>query len=277
MGLSASRINIVINTLLASMLVEGAISYLNYAYRLMHFPLGVFAVALGTVTLPKVSEHAAQKKMDELIATYDEAMGLTMFLVIPSAVFLAGFGTDLVRLIFERGAFNANATMETSRALFFYAFGLVGFAGVRVAAPVFYALGDSRRPMYYSITAVLINIILNFPFIKLWGFAGLAAATSAAGLANIFLLGFNIRKRIPEINYAGLLWRSLKITVAAVLAFLAVHYSGIDSLLVANNIWRKIAVVSMQIAGMGLVYLFFCRIFRVEEIYRVKDIFKFKK
>lgn len=277
MGLSASRINIVINTLLASMLIEGAISYLNYAYRLMHFPLGVFAVALGTVTLPKVSEDAAQNKMDRLIATYDEAMGLTMFLVIPSAVFLAGFGTDLVKLIFERGAFGAHATMETSRALFFYAFGLVGFAGVRVAAPVFYALGDSRRPMYYSITAVLVNIVLNFAFIPIWGFAGLAAATSAAGLANVFLLGFNIRKQIPEISYAGLLWRTLKIIIATILAFLGVYYSRVDSLIVQNNIWGKISVVSIQIIGMGIMYLILCRVFRVEEIHRVKDIFKFKK
>ncbi len=277
MGLSASRINIVINTLLASMLIQGSISYLNYAYRLMHFPLGVFAVALGTVTLPKVSEDAAQKRIDQLAATYDEAMGLTMFLVVPSAVYLAGFGTDLVRLIFERGAFSAEATMETSRALFFYAFGLVGFAGVRVAAPVFYALGDSRRPMYYSITAVLVNIILNFVFIPIWGFAGLAAATSAAGLANIFLLGYNIRKRVPEINYADLLWRTLKITIAAALAFLAIYHIKLDSFIAHGDIWGKTAVVLLEIFGMGLVYLILCRFFRIQEIYHVKDIFKFKK
>lgn len=274
MGLSASRINIVINTLLASMLVEGSISYLNYAYRLMHFPLGVFAVALGTVALPKVSEEAARNQIDKLAATYDEALGLTLFLVIPSAVYLAGFGEDLVRLIFQRGAFGEEATLQTARALFFYSFGLVGFSGVRVAAPVFYALGDSKKPMYYSINAVLINIVLNFVFIRFWGFAGLAAATSAAGLANLFLLGFNLRKKVPQIKYRGLLWRGIRVLTAALVAFFTVRFSGLENLVVPDNLLTKLIMVIMQVGCMGLIYLMLCVILKVEDLKHIRGIFR---
>jgi putative peptidoglycan lipid II flippase len=120
LGLSASRINILVNTLLASLLIEGAMSYLNFAYRLMHFPLGVFAVAVGTVALPKLSGEVARNQIDQLVKIFNESLSLTMFLVIPSAVYLASFSDDLVRLIYERGAFGSEATIQTSTALLFY-------------------------------------------------------------------------------------------------------------------------------------------------------------
>ncbi len=276
MGLSASRINIVINTLLASLLVEGAISYLNYSYRLMHFPLGVFAVALGTVVLPKISEDAARKDIRQMVSTYDEALGLTMFLVIPSAVYLAGFGEDLVRLIYQRGAFGDDASVQTGRALYHYAYGLIGFAGVRVIAPVYYAMGDSRRPMYYSIISVLINVILNFAFIEFWGFAGLAAATSVAGLANFGMLGFFVRRKVPEISYRSIAIRTIKITLAAVAACLAVKYSGVDSLFEQSNIWSKTGSVLLQLGGMSLIYLGLCFLLRIEDFNNIKDFLRYR-
>jgi putative peptidoglycan lipid II flippase len=257
--------------------VEGAISYLNYSYRLMHFPLGVFAVALGTVVLPQISEYAALKDIKKLVSTYDEALGLTMFLVIPSAVYLAGFGEDLVRLVYQRGAFGDEASVETGRALFHYAYGLVGFAGVRVIAPVYYAMGDSKRPMYYSVISVLINVVLNFPFIKFWGFAGLAAATSAAGLANFAMLGFFVRKKVPEISYRSVALRTAKIIFAAVAACLIMKYSGVDGLFEQINVWSKIGVVLLQLGGMSLIFLGLCFLFRVEDFNNIKDFLRYRR
>lgn len=277
LGLSASRINILINTLLASLLIEGALSYLNFAYRLMHFPLGVFAVALGTVTLPRASEEVARNQSDRLAGTFHEAIGLTMFMVIPSAVYLAGFGEDLVRLIFERGAFTAEATEQTARALYHYAYGLVGFAGVRVAAPLYYALGDSKRPMLYSIIAVATNVALNFAFIPLFGFAGLAAATSAAGLVNLLLLVVNLRKKIDGIRYLSLILHTAKMLLAALAAYYLVSMVNLPVVIGRTDMPGQILLIVVQIAAMGLVYIFLLWLLRSEEIRRALTLLHGKK
>ncbi|MFH2037194.1 MAG: murein biosynthesis integral membrane protein MurJ [Candidatus Zixiibacteriota bacterium] len=276
LGLSASRINILINTLLASMLIEGAMSYLNYAYRLMHFPLGVFGVALGTVTLPKISGDASRNDLEQLKKTFHEAFGLAMFLVIPSTVYLIGFGNDLVQLVYQRGAFDPVATARTAQALYFYAFGLIGFAGVRVIAPAYYALSDSRRPMYYSIVSVIVNIGLNFAFMPLWGFAGLAAATSVAGLVNLFLLLYNLRHKISGINFSFMLWKVAKILAAVMLAYFIISSINFKILIGINSLWDKIALVTIQVAGLGGLYILFAWLLRIEELKNILNIFSRK-
>jgi putative peptidoglycan lipid II flippase len=268
LGLSASRINILVSTLLASMLMEGAMSYLNYAYRLMHFPLGVFGVALGTVALPKVSEQVASKREDLLVHTFHEAVCLSSFLVIPSAIYLAGFGTDLVRLIYERGAFGIEATAQTSRALLFYSFGLVGFAGVRVTAPVFYAMGDAKRPMIYSLISVGLNIVLNFALIPVWGFAGLAAATSVAGLVNYLQLIFSLRKQIPSIDFRYISFHFMKVLLGGITAFLLVRFIPMADWFAVTGVSGKILVVFTQIALMGILYFAVLNILGVGEVGR---------
>ncbi|SYZ74031.1 Protein MurJ homolog [Candidatus Zixiibacteriota bacterium] len=277
LGLSASRINIVVSTLMASLLMEGSMSYLNYAYRLMHFPLGVFGVALGTVTLPKVSEHVARQQYDQLIKTFNDAIGLSMFLIIPSAVYLAGFGQDVVRLIYERGAFHSLATTRTAQALFFYSFGLVGFAGVRVAAPIYYALGDARRPMYYSVISVIVNIILNFALIPLWDFAGLAAATSVAGLVNFFLLLYSMKKMVAGMDYKYLYILNGKIIFGSLLSFFLAYIIRFDHIITMSNIWAKVAVVIMQITTMAVLYLVILKIMKVSEVNRLLTFLKIRR
>ncbi|UCD94551.1 MAG: murein biosynthesis integral membrane protein MurJ [Candidatus Zixiibacteriota bacterium] len=272
LGLSASRINILVNTLLASLLIEGAISYLNYAYRLMHFPLGVFGVALGTVTLPKVSDDVARKDSRQLVRTFHEAIGLAFFLIIPSAVYLAGFGEELIRLIYQRGAFGPEATVQTTRALYLYSFGLVGFAGVRIVAPVYYALSDAKRPMYYSVTAVAINIALNFAFIPVWGFAGLAAATSVAGLSNLLLLVINLKGKVVGVDYSHIIDKVFKVLLCSLAAMLAVKLIGLEALIAPVNLMGKIAIVGLQIAIMGIIYILLARLLKVNEVTKLMEL-----
>jgi len=188
-----------------------------------------------------------------------------MFLVIPSSVYLIGFGNDLVRLIYERGAFDPAATTQTTQALYFYSFGLIGFAGVRVAAPVFYAMADSRRPMYYSVASVVINIGLNFAFIPLWGFAGLAAATSAAGLVNLGLLMYNMRHKIAEMDFSVIIIKAIKIIIAAVAAYFIVSSVNLELIIGTGSLKYKIAIVALQVAGLGGLYLIFAWLLRVNE------------
>jgi len=264
-GMSAGRVNILLNTLLASFLMEGSISYLSYSYRLMHFPLGVFAVALGTVALPNASEAVARGDMKELGRTFHRAFGLNMFLVLPSAVFLWLLGRDLVDLIYQWGAFSETDAANTARALTHYSYGLIGFAAVRVTVPFFYALKDSMLPMKISIVSVVVNMLLYFPLIKLWDFAGLAAATSIAGILNFSLLLYYLPSRRIPVRY-GLLFLSVtRIGVAAVFAVLAAELVPINLVSHQSEVAGRVIALGAKLGMAAFFYLLLCFVFRVEE------------
>ncbi len=268
-GLSAGRVNILVSTLLASFLADGAISYLNYSFRLMHFPLGVFAVALGTVSLPKISELATRKDIDGVQSTFLEAWNLNLFLVVPSAFYLAIIGPLLIDLIYQHGRFTPADSAKTALALLHYSYGLVGFAVVRIIAPVYYALGDSKLPMKISILSVVVNIAIYYPLIKLMDFAGLAAATSIAGLLNAgLLLWFMPSKGVP------LPWRKigislLKVTAASAIALCAAKYFPVDLTGQHPGIWGRLLNLLLLSAISVIVYLLVCYILRVRELSRL--------
>jgi putative peptidoglycan lipid II flippase len=199
-GLAAGRVNIFVNTLLASLLAAGSVSYLTYSYRVMHLPLGVIAVALGTVALPKASALAAVDDTEGLAATFYRAIHLCFFLVFPVAAFFVVCGDEVIGLLFQHGRFGAEDTFNTYQALIWYSVGLIGFAGVRVTAPVYYALKNAVTPMRYSIIAVLVNLGANFVFIPILGFAGLALATGLGGLVNFGLLLRNLPRHVKSIE-----------------------------------------------------------------------------
>jgi putative peptidoglycan lipid II flippase len=265
-GMSAGRINILVNTLLASFLIEGSISYLNYSYRLMHFPLGVFAVALGTVALPSASEKAARGDMEGLARTFREAISLNMLLIVPSAVVLAVWGHEIVTLIYKWGEFSEVHADNTTLALLHYSYGLIGFAAVRVTVPVFYALGDSKLPMKISIATVFLNMFLYFPMISLLDFAGLSSATSLAALVNFGLLLYFMPKKGVPVSYRGLALNFLRIVLAALLAVIGVRFLPYDfSAGQSEVVGRMLDLLVPVVAGL-LMYLGLCYVFRVKEI-----------
>jgi putative peptidoglycan lipid II flippase len=271
-GLSAGRINILVSTLLASFLAEGSISYLNYSYRLMHFPLGVFAVALGTVALPKVSELVLRQDRDGLSRTFNQAINVNMFLVIPSAVILALLGDEIVTAIYRWGRFSEADAVNTALALRHYSYGLVGFAAVRVTVPFFYAFGDSRLPMKISVLSVTVNMLIYYPLIKVLDFAGLAAATSLAGLLNFGLLAYYLREKGFPIAYARIGLNLVRITLAALLAFYVAKLVPVSFAGETGVVARLAALVVPLVAGTAL-YLALCFVFRVKEVDRVRRLF----
>ncbi len=268
-GLSAGRVNILVSTLLASFLAEGALSYLNYSFRIMHFPLGVFAVALGTVALPKVSELVARKDFDNLNKTFQQAIGLNFFIVIPSAVVLALVAPMIIKSIFQWGAFGEIDTSKASLALMHYSYGLVGFAVVRVVVPFYYAFGDSRLPMRVSIVTVAANLLLYYPLILVLDFAGLAAATSLAGLLNATLLLVFLSTKPIEINWGRLLLNLFRVTLAAILAFYLAKITQFNfSQIEFEALKRAAQLISILSIG-GVAYFIFCLIFRVSEAVKI--------
>jgi len=199
-GLAATQVNVFVNTVLATGEGTGAVSWLNYAFRLMYLPIGLFGVSIATATLPAVSRHAAQS--DEPAARRTVADGLTLMLVlnVPATVGLMVLATPIVRVIFERAAFTAADTAATAAAVQFYALGLVGYSIVRIASPVFYALGQNRTPVMISVATVLANALLNVALVRVMGYRGLALGTSIAALFNAALLMFFLRRRLDGIE-----------------------------------------------------------------------------
>jgi putative peptidoglycan lipid II flippase len=268
-GLSAGRINILVGTLVASFMMEGSISYLNYSFRLMHFPLGVFAVALGTVALPQVSGMVARKEMERLSNTFLEAISLNLFVVVPSAVFLALMGNEVVGLIYHWGAFSRQDVANTSLALLHYSYGLIGFAAVRVTVPFFYAFGDSRLPMRISMLAVAVNMLLYYPLTKVLNFAGLAAATSIGGIINFVLLVAYLPRKGVVIPWGRLVLNGIRIALASFMAFYLALLWPYRFVAGESELLRRLADVFEPLVIASVLYVFFCFLFRVRETSRL--------
>jgi len=214
-GLAATQVNVLVNTVLATGEGTGAVSWLNYAFRLMYLPIGLFGVSIATATLPAVSRYVATG--DERAARTTVADGLSMMLMlnIPATVGLMVLAPSIVRLIFERGAFTAADTAATAAAVQFYAIGLVGYSVVRITSPVFYALGQNRTPVMVSVATVLTNALLNVWLVGLMGYRGLALGTSIAALVNGALLMFFLRRRLGGIEGGRVSASLARIAIAA--------------------------------------------------------------
>ena len=221
LGLAATQINVFVNTVLATGEGTGAVSWLNYAFRLMYLPIGLFGVSIATATLPAVSRHTARHDGSAARGTVADGLSLMLMLNVPATVGLMVLATPIVRLIFERGAFTAADTVATAAALQFYAIGLVGYSIVRIASPVFYALGQSRTPVVVSVATVLTNVVLNVALVRVMGYRGLALGTSIAALFNAALLMFFLRRSLDGIEGARVAGSMVRIAVASALMGLA--------------------------------------------------------
>ncbi len=214
-GMAATQINVMVNTQLATGQAEGAASWLNYAFRLMYLPIGLFGVSIATATLPTVSRHATQKDLGAVRDTISRGISLMLTLNIPATVGLIVLGFPIVRVIFEHGKFNPNDTLATATALQLYAVGLVGYSVVRIVSPVFYALGRSRVPVIVSAGAVLVNATLSILLVRAMGYAGLALGTSLAALFNATVLFVVLRQSIGGLNEGRLLNSAVRIALAS--------------------------------------------------------------
>jgi len=206
---------VLINSIFASYLQDGAVSWLNIAFRLMQLPLGIFGVAVATVTLPLISRSAAQGNTGEFRGALAHALRLVMLLTIPSAIGLIIMAEPIISLIYQHGRFTAFATEQTAGALQFYAIGLVGYSIVRIASPAFYALGDSRTPVTISMAAVAVNAGANLALVRVLGYRGLALGTSIAAIFNAGALLWMLRRRLDGLEERRLSSELIRIIVAS--------------------------------------------------------------
>lgn len=236
LGSSVAQINLLFDTLIASFLVAGSVSWLYYSDRLVEFPLGVFAIALSTVILPSLSRSHANESTDEFSRTVDWALRMVLLIGIPSAVGLFLLARPMLVTLFNYGDFGATDVDMAGLSLMAYAVGLPGFMLVKVLAPAFYSRKDTVTPVRIAIAALLTNIVLNLLFVVPMVLldipgphAGLALATSLAAWVNAGLLFHMLKKKQvyrPESGWPRL---SLQLGCAAI-ALAAVLLLGMPAL-----------------------------------------------
>lgn len=273
-GGAAVQVNVLINSNFASYIPgTGPVSWLNYAFRLMQFPIGVFGVAIATATLPAISRSAARKDEADFRRTLAGAIRLALLLTIPSAVGLIVLGRPIIALIYERGHFGPGDTSHTAAALGFFAVGLTGYAAIKILAPAFYALGDSRTPMIISLLSMLTNFVMNWSLVGVMQERGLALSTSTVGLANCGLLYLIMRKRIN-----GIEGRRTAIAVAKILSASAVMGAACWainrglSLVLGDGFGARVAVLLGSVGIGAVLFYLLASLLRVEELKSATDV-----
>ena len=224
-GTAAVQMNIFVDQWFASYFGNGAVTWLNCAFRLMQFPIGLFGVAIGVATLPSVSAHAGRGDLVEFRKTLGRSIRLAFFLCMPAACGLSVLALPIISAIYQHGKFNAFSTEQTVACVRAFSVGLVAYAAIKIIAPTFYALGDSRTPMYVAIAAIAVNAGMDYLFAIVCGMktAGLALSTSVVALFNFFLLLGLMRRKIGRVE-ATVLWRSfLKVAFASVVMSIAAY------------------------------------------------------
>jgi putative peptidoglycan lipid II flippase len=216
-GLAATQVNVFVNTVLATGEGTGAVSWLNYAFRLMYLPIGLFGVSIATATLPAVSRHAAQADRPAIRRTLADGLSLMLMLNVPATVGLIALSVPIVQIIFERRAFTPGDTLATAAALQFYAIGLIGYSVVRIASPTFYALNESRTPVKISMATVVVNVVLNLALVRAMGYEGLALGTSLAAMVNATALIVLLRRRLGGLEGRRVALSFAKIAIASLL------------------------------------------------------------
>jgi putative peptidoglycan lipid II flippase len=224
-GLAAMQVNLFVNSWLASGLGTGAVSWLDYAFRLMYLPIGLFGVSIATASLPTISGHAATSDDAGVRRAISSGLRMILMLNIPATAGLMVLAVPIVTLIFERGRFMPADTAATAAALAFYAPGLIGYSAVKLISSAFYALGNSRIPLAASTVSVATNIVLNLAMVRWLGHRGIALGTAIAALVNSGLLLWFLRSRLGGLDDRRVVVATAKITLASLVMAGAAYYA----------------------------------------------------
>ncbi|UCH07875.1 MAG: murein biosynthesis integral membrane protein MurJ [Deltaproteobacteria bacterium] len=269
LGSAIYQINQLIGTLLASLLREGSVSYLYYADRLVQFPLGVFAIAISTAVLPSLSREAAHGDTEGLKRTLSHALRLTMFITIPAMIGLIVLREPIIRLLFQRGAFDATATVMTARALLYYSIGLWAFAGLRVFVSAFYSLQDTKTPVKVAVVAMLLNIVFSILLMNTpLEHGGLALALSLASSLQLLMLVFLLRKRLGSLEGRSVLISMARsflasLVMAALISVLA--YKVFATAFTGGTFDLTIGILSVVCAGL-VIFFISAKVLRCQEL-----------
>ncbi len=266
-GAAVYQLTVFINTVLASLLHSGSVSYLYYADRLIQFPLGIFAIAVSTAILPSLSRQAADGDTAALVGTMGFGLRLTMFIVLPAMVGLLVLARPLVVLLFGRGAFGPAEATATAGALIGYGSGLWAFAGVRSVVPAFYALKDTKTPVLVAAVCLLINVGASLALMGPLAHVGLAVATAVTGVCNLAGLLLLLRRRLGRLGGRAILASVQKVLlVSALMAGVCAAVAYLPDWGPAAGQWHRLARPLAAVLAGAAAYLLGARLLGLEEL-----------
>ncbi|MBI5027056.1 MAG: murein biosynthesis integral membrane protein MurJ [Nitrospirae bacterium] len=256
LGMGVAQINVFVSTIFVSYLPDGSATYLYYGMRLIHFPIGIFGVAMAMAVLPSLSEQAVKGETGALRDTFSFSLRLLFFITVPAMTGLIALSEPIVNILFQRGEFTSEATAGTAYAVIFYSTGLWAFVGVRVVTSTFYSLQDTRTPVKVAVLSVLSNVVFSFLLMGPLKHGGLAFANALASSINFILLFYLLRKKLGRIDGRNILRSFSKILFASslmgLIGWLIIH----SKLWVeAANTFEKAGALSVTIALCIGVYL----------------------
>lgn len=267
-GVAVNQINTMVDRSLASGLGDGIITALNNANKLNGFVMGLFIITIGDVIYPTLSklsnENNSQEEFGNSVA---RCVNCIILLILPISIGAMVLSFPIVRILFERGAFDERSTMLTATALIFYSIGMVGFGLRDILNRVFYSLKDTKTPMINGIIAMVLNIVLNLILVQFIGYKGLALATSLSAIICIVLLFISLKKRLSYFGQDKIKKTFFKTSIAALLmGFVSkVIYDFSYQKLPSGTIMEFFALCIAVLSGI-IVYFLLIKIMKVEEI-----------
>lgn len=283
-GTSAVQVNVLVNTFFVSG-IEGGISWLGYAFRLMQFPIGLFGVAVGTASVPVLSRMASEGRMQDFRDTLSSSINLVFLMTLPSACGLIVLGEPIIRLLYlTGGAFNESSVPMTAWALSGYAIGLTGYAAIKVLSPAFYALDDAKTPMTIAVVSIAVNAVASYFLMRLLsrvfvspetpngiGHVGVSLATSCVALVNFFALAWFMRSKIKRLNGREVFASFVKIAAASAamsaVAYFSFHFLTAKFPIKTLPVRMLEAFVPIGLAGVA--FLIFAKLLRIGELEKV--------
>lgn len=228
LGTAVNQIYLAINRYFASGLAEGSISALNYAGKLMNLPVGIFVLAVSSAIFPALSEQAVLEDRQALARTLNRGLKLVLLVALPASAGLMALDAPIVKLLFERGAFDAGATRMTADALFYLAAGMFAVSANMVITRAYYALRDVATPLIIGLLSIGVNVIASILLVDRMGHSGLALANTIATVFGAVFMYILLKKRLPRLYFADLLGSAAKSLLASILtgalAFAAYRY-----------------------------------------------------
>lgn len=278
-GVAVNQINMIVDRTIASTLVEGSISALNYATKLNQFVMGMFILSISSVVYPLLSKLSSEDNKEKFNISITRSVNTVTLLVLPISVGAMILANPIVKLLFERGEFDARATQMTAVALVFYSIGMIGFGLRDILGKVFYSLQDTKTPMINGVIAMVLNIVLNFYFVKFTNMqlAGLAFATSISALVTIVLLFISLRRKIGQFGGKSIIVVMIKALISSIIMALItlLVYNSLGKFLGASFIMDAIKLfVSVGVGA--LVYGISVIVLKVDEINLIIDKIKVK-
>jgi len=272
-GLAVTQVNVFVGMVLASFLAEGSLAALQYAFRLVQFPIGVVGVAIGTAALPVMAAAVARDAPEEMRRSLTESLRLGLFLALPAMAGLIVFRVSIIHVLLERGAFDRSATLLAASVLAGYAVGLGFYVTNRILTPAFYAMRDTATPVLTSSLSVALNIAACLVLMGPLGAMGLALATAVASCGNSIALCLALRRRIGRLGLTAIGRGSARIALACLplsaWGLLAPHWW---SVVAVPGTLAKVALLALQLAVGGGLFLAAAFLLGCEELGWLREV-----